>query len=301
VERRRGRTARPRRALLLAMGTGYGQVFSVPFGYCDEGPLVIEGLPAECTFSQGWRNYLSGDAESFLLEPLDVVLFTIDELIAEGLQIAPEDAQVLRAIDFRTGYLAGVFQTVHGETGVYGTVVSLTDASGTWSLWIVHGVLSADEVWGLRAMQCGTAFAWRLHPAVEPCYLAHDACMARARRRYEADVRLADEVYKMCKRLNFWGNLGLDVVTTIGCTAAGPFVLVSVIGSQVVYISIYVGGRAYCAAQRRQAINSARGTREVAEALCHDRLDGCLEKRRPLMDMPPEYWADGLTGDAPGR
>jgi len=149
AERRRSCTTRPRRALAVAVTAGYEQVFSVPFGYCDEGPLVIEGLPAECTFSQGWRNYLSDSPEAFLLEPLDVVLLTIDELIADGLLIEPEDAQVLRAIDFRTGYLAGVVQTVHGETGVYGTVVSLTDASGTWSLWIVHGVLSADEVWGM--------------------------------------------------------------------------------------------------------------------------------------------------------
>ncbi len=161
------------------MGTGYGQVFTVPFGYCDEGPLVIEGLPAECTFSQGWRNYLSDSPEAFLLEPLDVVLFTIDELIADGLQIAPEDAQVLRAHDFRMGYMAGAVQTPLGEAGFYGLLLSGEDETGVWSAWATLGVLSADELWNLRAMNCGTAL-WRLHPAIERCYFGYCACKARA-------------------------------------------------------------------------------------------------------------------------
>jgi|GEM_PF-6378394 len=189
---------------LAEIAAGYGQVFSVPFGYCDEGPLVIEGLPAECAFSQGWRNYLSDSPEAFLLEPLDVVLFTIDELIAGGLQIDPVVAQEMRAHNFRIGYLAGVVQTPLGEAGFYGRIISAADQSGVWSVWAPVGVLSAPATAALRAIHnCAGGSRQSIagsivKPGYEHCAAVWEVCVANAGRTYADAVLDAERQYKWC-------------------------------------------------------------------------------------------------------
>ena len=201
---------------LAEIAAGYGQVFSVPFGYCDEGPLVIEGLPAECAFSQGWRNYLSDSPEAFLLEPLDVVLFTIDELIAGGLQIDPVVAQEMRAHNFRIGYLAGVVQSPLGEAGFYGRIISAADQSGVWSVWAPVGVLSAPATAALRAIRNCTGGGRQsvggtiVKPGYEHCAAAYELCVASAGRTYSNAVLGPDTTYRACLVTAFgtgtWGT-----------------------------------------------------------------------------------------------
>ncbi len=261
-----GRGPAPHRVLpgLAEIAAGYGQVFTVPLGYCDEGPLVIEGLPAECAFSQGWRNYLSDSPEAFLLEPLDVVLFTIDELIADGLQIDPVVAQEMRAHNFRIGYLAGVVHTPLGEAGFYGRIISAADESGVWSVWAPVGVLSAPATAALRAIHnCAGGSRQSIagsivKPGYEHCAAVWEVCVANAGRTYADAVLDAERQYKWCLLGGipagawgtFWGCV--KVCRYVGvlpvCLKACP--IVAVIGG-------VVAGLVSCEQLRKHRVGSA--------------------------------------------
>ncbi len=275
---------------LAEIAAGYGQVFSVPFGYCDEGPLVIEGLPAECTFAQGWRNYLSDSPEAFLLEPLDVVLFTIDELIAEGLQIAPEDAQVLRAHEFRMGYMAGVVQTAAGDQAFYGQVIAASGASGgVWSAWVPLGTLGPDYVTVRRALVDGALDAQR-HAASKnagveggelSCWLVFARCIQTALRSYREDVRTAERNYLDCA--NRW-NWFIGVVIA-GCIATG---LASGGFAPAVFVACLAGGSLArfllprllgCARALERDVRLATDDFVTSAALCVLEANACLAQK----------------------
>ena len=274
---------------LAEIAAGYGQVFSVPFGYCDEGPLVIEGLPAECTFSQGWRNYLSDSPEAFLLEPLDVVLFTVDELIANGLPIAPEDAQVLRAHNFRIGYLAGVVQTTMGEAGFYGRIISAADQSGVWSVWVPVGVLSADEIVTERAMRVSTGGVRWWDEGFDPsdprdldCILTYQQCLLNADNAYDSALQAATQTLFGCLQV-----AGIPVAATLAvCVAAaagsGPGLLAGLIGCGVIAglhwkVTRWLQG---CDSQFAAARDGAQRARASAYGLCYARRSQCFAQNR---------------------
>jgi|GEM_PF-3879080 len=267
------------------MGTGYGQVFTVPLGYCDEGPLVIEGLPAECAFSQGWRNYLSDSPEAFLLEPLDVVLFTIDELIAGGLQIAPEDAQLLRTHEFRMGYMAGVVQTAVGDQGFQGLIVSAQDESGVFSAWTPAGLLSPDDCTLLRELRncAGTVrnsdSGWDdpTHPGWA-CKDAYNRCMQRATDDYKDAMEEAKEDFEECVRRSL-DSLDEAVALCVAAALAsnlGAIPLILVCGG-VYVVSSYVNPRlGGCYSDLRAAEGTAKQARDAAYNLCLIRREICI-------------------------
>jgi hypothetical protein len=117
-------------ALLDGANNIYAQVFTAPFQYCTEPPLLLETNPRQGEYVQGYRGLENGSFEPFAFQVNRLAKFTIDEYQATQGGFDEQTVYTWHSLGITLGPVEGRLDGPQGSAEVIGLLSSGIDENG---------------------------------------------------------------------------------------------------------------------------------------------------------------------------